>query len=138
MIELTWGQIRDQELSIALNGLARQRVEYKTTLKLLTITKEVEAQQKKAQGVAEALRDKYMKLDDEKKFYVIRDPTSEDALKKEEQEFMNTKFKIRIPKLKSGELIETKMTAVELFKLEPLIEMEVENKPPLKAVEETV
>jgi len=129
MIELTWGQIRDHELSLALSGLARQRVPYATTLKLLTISKEVEVQQKKAQSMAEIIREKYMAQDPETKLYNLKDGVDEEVLKKEEKEFIETKFKIRIGKLKSGDLASTSLTTVELFKLEPLIEFEGEERP---------
>jgi hypothetical protein len=137
MIELTWGQIRDHELSLALNSLARQRVPYATTLKLLTISKEIEAQQKKAQSMAEIIRDKYMAQDPETKMYKLKDGADEEALKNEEKEFIDTKFKIRVGKLKSGDLASTQLTTVELFKLESLVEFEGEERPTshLKPVE---
>jgi hypothetical protein len=137
MIEMTWGQIRDMELSAALNGLARQRVPYATTLKILTISKAIEAEQKKADEMATIIRDKYMKKSEDGKTWELKDKALEDELKTAEKDFVTTKFKIRSNKLKSVDLSGTELTAVELFKLENLVEFEGDQKPEshLKPVE---
>lgn len=143
MIEMTWGQIRDLELSAALNGLARQRVPYATTLKILTISKAIEAEQKKADEMAKILRDKYMaevekEVDGKKiKVWELKDKGLEEELKGAEKEFIGTKFKVRTNKLKSSDLSNTELSAIELFKLEALVDFEEgENKPShLKPVE---
>lgn len=133
MIELSWGQIRDPQLSVALSGLARQRVPYKTTLKILTISKAIEEEQKKAESMAEIIRDKYMAKNPEAKdgepVWKMKDPTLEEELKKAEKDFVETKFKVKTPKIKSAELENTELTAVELFKLENMIEFDGEEKP---------
>lgn len=135
MIELSWRQIRDTDLSAALNGLARQRVPYSVTLKLLTIVKVIEAEQKKADAVAQALLEKYMKkvekeVDGKKTLvWEMKNKKHESQLKKEEQDFLSTKFKIRASKIKSSELMSASISAVELFKIEDLIEFDTDERP---------
>jgi len=125
------------ELSEALNGLARQRVPYATTLKILTISKAIEAEQKKADEMAAIIRDKYMKKSDDGKTWELKDVALEEELKTAEKDFVTTKFKIRSNKLKSVDLSGTELTAVELFKIENLVEFESDVKPEshLKPVE---
>lgn len=133
MIEKKWSEIRDGDLNMALNSLARQKVPYKTTVKLLAIVKALESEQKKADKVAEALRDKYYKRNPEfndkspvgTAMYILKDEKDE-KFKAEamaaEKEFAETKSQFKTPKIKSSELENTELTAIELYKIEEFIE----------------
>jgi hypothetical protein len=134
---MNWLQLRNHDLNGALNGLARQRVPYATTVKILAIVKALETEQKKADAVAKALQDKYFKFNQETKTLELKDEKLKPEAEAAEKEFAETKAKFKIPKIKSVELEGTALSAVELYKLEPFIEMEPEEKAPshLKPVE---
>lgn len=144
MIELKWKDLRDYDLNSALNSLARQKVPYRTTVKLLGIVKAVEAEQKKADEVGKALQDKYFKKNPDFKPggslppIIIKDESLRKEAAEAEKEFGETVAKFRFPKITSAELEQTELTAVELFKLEPFLESEEKPKSPLKPVEANV
>ncbi len=122
MIELTWAQIRDAELGTTLAGLARQKVPYATALKILTILKSIEEEQKKLASMATIIRDKYLTQDPETKEWTPKEGMTEE-LKAAEKDFLETKCRLKTPKIRGEELTETKLSAVELFKLEAFMDL---------------
>lgn len=140
MIEVQWKDLRDYDLNSALNSLARQKVPYRTTVKILGIVKAVESEQKKADAVAKALQDKYFKTNPDYKpgadvpKLILKDEALRTEAAAAEKEFGETSAKFRFPKITGVELEETTLSAVELFRLEPFIELEEKPKT-LKPVE---
>lgn len=132
MIEMTWAQVREPELSAVLNRLIREKVEYKTALKMLTLVKGLESEQKKAQEMFKVITDKYMKLSEDKTRYIIKEGQGDEA-EKALNEFHTTKAKFKIPKIKADEISNLKVSAVDLALLEPMLELEGETTH-LKAV----
>jgi hypothetical protein len=125
MIEMSWAQVREPELSEVLNRLIREKVEYKTALKMLTIVKGLEKEQKKAQDMFKIICDKHMELTEDKSRWVTKkgqEKEADAALK----EFHTTKVKFKIPKIQSVELEHLKVTAVDLALLEPMLALDGE------------
>lgn len=125
MIEMNWLELRNRDLNGALNNLARARVPYQTTVKILAIVKALESEQKKADAVAKALQDKYFRFNQETKTLELKDEKLKPEAEAAEKEFAETKAKFKLPKVHAHELSNIELSAVELFKLEPFIEPEV-------------
>lgn len=121
MIELTWGSMRDPEFVNTMKGLQRQKLEFKTSLKLLNITKKIQDELKKSDEMIHSMRDKFMSLDEKTKLYTVK-PGSEKDCEKFEMEFLTTKFTVNIPKIKHSEISSCELSAVDILKLEPLLE----------------
>lgn len=141
MIEITWQQLKNQDLTQALNALAGQRMEFSTTLKVLNILKSVESEQKMAFQAARILTEKF--IDREKESELLKAgklsevPLKDGVLKEEYEksltEYLETKSRIRATKIKADELSQTKLTPIELLAIEPFIIIP-EEKPDLKSV----
>lgn len=121
MIELTWGQLRDNDLNPALNKLATAHLELNTTIKILGILKAIKKEWLKSEDVRLELMAKVGQLTPDKKGYV---PVP--GKEKEWDEMLNgfhaSKSKIRYPKIKLEALKSVSFTVVDLDKLEPLID----------------
>jgi len=128
MIEVTWAQIRNNDLNGALNSLARQRVPYATTLKLLTLLKSIEVEQKKAVDMAKILSEKYGSVDPETKQWKLKDGVTQEEFAKAEQEYAETKCKLCVTKINSADLMGTELSAIELARIEMFIDIPSEEK----------
>lgn len=124
MTELTWGQILNPELNNALNKVMRQSLDYHTALKILSLSKELSAEQKKAQDMRSILQGKfYDKTQDPSGDQTLTVKPGKDAELAETQlAFANTTFKVKSAFLKGDDLARTHISALELMALEPLIE----------------
>jgi hypothetical protein len=131
MIEMKWAQIRDPELFKTLNKIANAKVEYKVALKIVGILKAIEEEQKKSDAMFKILTDKHYAMSEDKKFFEPKKGEEEEA-KKAVAEFNGTRFTIDYPKLKHSELSRVDVAAIDILKLEAMLEADdaKENKKP--------
>lgn len=121
MIEANWSKIRDPEMTKALESLAKQRLPYPTTLKILTFSKALEMEQIKSDEMAMNLRDKYLKKTENG--WEIKDESLASEFREAEKQFLETTFKLKGNKIKGEELKDSLLSAVELHKLDWLVEI---------------
>lgn len=130
VIEITWGQLRDNDLNPALNKLATAHLELKTTIKILGIMKAIEKEWNKSEEVRVDFMSKLGVQSADKRSYGPK-KGQEKEWDDRYKEFQAVKAKIRYPKIKLDEVKNLPLTAVDLAKLEPLIEgIEYEEETP--------
>lgn len=120
MIEVSWGRMRNNQLKFALRKIAGQQVEFRTSIKIVNILKELDEEEKKVSAAWDILTKKYMTLTEDKTQWVPKDPDDE-ALKKALTEFSETKATIRAVPVAVQELGQIKISAQELLALEGFI-----------------
>jgi hypothetical protein len=125
MIELTWGQILNSDLNNAFNKIMRQSVEFHTALKILSISKEIKAEQDKAQEMRSFLQEKYFdRVTREDGLIELKEKLGkEEELKKAQEEFAQTRFKLKSATIRQADLAKAELSALEVLALEPVMEI---------------
>lgn len=125
MIELTWGQIRDPNFGAAIKKVFQSPLDFSTGLQVVTIVKQIDEEKKVANPMWDKHIDFYYKKDDKGNWAGLKEDTVE--FKKQEEKDVSKifehKFTVGVPKLKEVNLRALKLTPMELFHIEPLIEL---------------
>lgn len=122
--ELTWEQILSPDFNNAINKLMRQNLEYKSALKVLSISKELKVEQQKAEDMRKILQDRfYDKSAGENGMIKFAEkPGVEADVKAANKDFIGTKFKMKSAMIMPDDLSKVALTPLELMALEPIIQ----------------
>jgi len=123
MAELTWGQILGVELNNALNKAMRSQVDLKVAVKMISIAKELKSEQDKANKMREILQDRFFDkvAHPDGRVDMKEKPGKEEEIKKAQEEFAATSFKMKSAKLSTDELTNAGLAPIELMALEPIL-----------------
>ncbi len=133
MIHATWREIRDRNVSAALQNLSVSKgISFATTLKVVAMLKGLTKEITKSNEVAAVVQKKYGTKDEKTGMWTVKPEHKEDFVKADE-EFMATPCEFRFAKLTIKELEGSGITAADLFAIDFLVE-EPKEKADLKSV----
>lgn len=121
MIELTWGQIRDQSFQSALQKLMNcPDLDFQPAYSISRIGAKVKTEIADSNDLFVKLVKKHGALDDKDGSYKIDDDKIE-SWKKEVGEFLDTKFTVDKNKINVTELKKARLSPQDLLAIEPLL-----------------